>query len=141
MQNSSDSDDLASEVFVQQPTELPCGLTDLSYSSDPSSEVSTFAISGSPFSKHEPRNVAFLTHGSSLIERSVREKQFSGKFASRIAKSRRPSTWIVYDAKWNIFLNWCKSRSFNPEHPSMNNLASFFLYPFGRKELAVTTTK
>jgi hypothetical protein len=76
-----------------------------------------------------------------LIERSVREKQFSEKVASRIAKSRRPSTRIVYDAKWNIFSNWCKSRSFNPEHPSMNNLASFFLYIFEDKELAVSTIK
>ena len=38
VQNSSDSDDLASEVFVQQPSELPCGLTDLSYLSDTFSE-------------------------------------------------------------------------------------------------------
>ena len=73
MQNSSDSDDLASEVFVQQPTELPCGLTDLSYSSDPSSEY-PFRNVGVAFLKHEPRNVAFLTHSSSLVKRSVREK-------------------------------------------------------------------
>ena len=134
VQNPSDSTCLASEVVVQRPTELPCGLTD----SPSPSEGSTFAVSGSS-SSHEPRNVA--SSRMALIERSVREKQFSEKVASRIAKSRRPSTRIVYDAKWNIFSNWCKSRSFNPEHPSMNNLASFFLYLFEDKELAVSTIK
>ena len=134
VQNPSDSTCLALEVVVQRPTELPCGLTD----SPSPSEGSTFAVSGSS-SSHEPRNVA--SSRMALIERSVREKQFSEKVASRIAKSRRPSTRIVYDAKWNIFSNWCKSRSFNPEHPSMNNLASFFLYLFEDKELAVSTIK
>ena len=134
VQNSSDSSRVASEVLVQRPTELPCGLTD----SPSPSEGPSFSVSGSSVSR-EPRDVA--SSRMALIERSVREKQFSSKVASRIAKSRRPSTRIVYDAKWNIFSNWCKSRSFNPEHPSMNNLASFLLYLFEEKELAVSTIK
>ena len=69
------------------------------------------------------------------------KKEFSQKIASRIAKARRPSTQIVYNAKWNVFSNWCKSRSCNPEQPSMNNLASFFLHLFEEKNLAVSTIK
>ena len=134
LQNSSDSTTVASEVLVQRPTELPCGLTD----SASSSGRSALSISGSSIS-HEPQDAS--SSRMAFIERSVREKEFSPKIASRIAKARRPSTQIVYNAKWNVFSNWCKSRSCNPEQPSMNNLASFFLHLFEEKNLAVSTIK
>ena len=134
VQNYSNSAMLASEIMVQPASELPCGLTD----SPSSAGRSIISISGSS-SSHEPRNASSAR--MAIIERSIRDKQFSAKIASRIAKSRRKSTRIVYDAKWVIFSDWCKSKSIDPECPTMNNFATFFLFLFEEKKLAVSTIK
>ena len=134
VQNYSNSALLASEIMVQPASELPCGLTD----SPSSSGRSVISVSGSS-STHEPRDAT--SSRLDVIKRSVRENNFSEKVASRIAQSRRTSTRNVYDAKWRVFSYWCKSKSIDPQCPTMNNLASYFLFLFEEKKLAVSTIK
>ena len=134
VQNPVDSAILAPEVLVQRPPGLPVGTTSTSSSSRRPSVSATGAASS-----YQPGNAS--SSRLDIIKRSIRERNFSQKVASRIAQSRRRSTRIVYDSKWTVFSDWCHARSINPECPSVARIADFFLFLFEDKDLAVSTIK
>ena len=134
VQNPVDSAILAPEVVVQRPPGLPLGTTDTS-SFTRRHSVSATGSASSP----KPGNAT--PSRLDVIKRSIRERNFSRKVASRIAQSRRRSTRIVYDSKWTVFSDWCRARSINPECPSITRIADFLLFLFEEKDLAVSTIK
>lgn len=76
-----------------------------------------------------------------VIREGIRKKHFSSKVASFIAKSRRSSTSIVYNAKWKTFTNWCSEREIDSIHPTIQHIADFLTFLFIEKKLAVSTIK
>ena len=134
VQNTVDSTILAPEIVVQRSPGLPLGTTGTSSSSRRPSVSATGSASSSQPGNATPSRLEF-------IKRSIRERSFSVKVASRIAESRRQSTRIVYDSKWAIFSDWCGARSVNHECPSITQIADFLLFLFEEKHLAVSTVK
>ena len=49
-----------------------------------------------------------------IVKQSLRDRQFSSDVAEHVSKARRDSTVKVYDAKWQIFLDWAKQRKIDP---------------------------
>ena len=134
VQNTVDSTLLAPEVVVQRPPGLSLGKSNTtSYSRRRTVSATRSASSSQPGNATSSR--------LDIIKRSVRERNFSQKVASRIAQSRRRSTRIVYDSKWKVFSDWCGTRSINPECPSVTRIADFLLFLFEEKQLAISTVK
>ena len=76
-----------------------------------------------------------------VIKRAVRQRNFSRDVATFVANSRRASTRRVYDAKWDVFSAWCKSRKTNPASVTPSVVADFLLFLFQVKKLQVSTIK
>ena len=49
-----------------------------------------------------------------VIKQSIRDKKFSQNVADFVSRSRRTSTQKVYDVKWSVFANWCRTQNVNP---------------------------
>ena len=64
------------------------------------------------------------------IRRTLRDRGFSDSVIDRILADKRASTLKVYDAKWNIFANYCKSLKLDPFTLSAPKLCDFFVWLF-----------
>ena len=131
--NSANSTIVAAEVLVQRPARTSQGASKAS-SSKTRSSVSKRSRTSSMSRR------ASLTR-MAIIREALRKKCFSERASSLISQSRRDSTVKVYDAKWNIFSDWCRRRDIDPLHPSSRRLADFFVYLFDVKKLSVSTIK
>ena len=76
-----------------------------------------------------------------IVRKSIRDKSFSQEVANLAAKARRASTRKVYDAKWNVFSDWCLKREIPPDKATSANVADFLLHLFQEKKSQVSTIK
>ena len=64
----------------------------------------------------------------SYIERSARSFGFSSAVARQLARCRRVSTRVNYQAKWAVYHAWCIRHGHSVSRPSVLKIASFLLY-------------
>ena len=132
LSNPSGSTLVAPEVVVQRPPE-----------SSPRQPKSSASKTRSSVSKRRSSHQSGYVPTSRLasIQQALRKKRFSERASLLIAKSRRQSTNVVYEAKWRVYSNWCVRRKVNPLDPSPRRLADFLVYLFDTKNLSVSTIR
>ena len=72
----------------------------------------------------------YLRYGfSSFYHRfNARAFGFTSAVARQLARCRRASTRVNYQAKWSVFRAWCRRHSHSVSRPSIPKIASFLLY-------------
>ncbi|XP_068238218.1 uncharacterized protein [Palaemon carinicauda] len=75
------------------------------------------------------------------IERLSRARGFSKEAARAIARARRASTIKVYQSKWEVFRDWCKSASISSSSTSVAQIADFLLHLRNVRSLSAPTIK
>ena len=75
------------------------------------------------------------------IRGTLRDRGFSEAVIGRILADKRASTLKVYDAKWNIFADYCKERKLDPFSINTPRLCDFFLWLFSVHGLKPITIK
>ncbi len=83
---------------------------------------------------------ASLTRLETVIQ-SLQTKGFSKQAADLIAGSHRAGTSSLYQAKWNVYLDWCGGRQIDPLDASICTIADFFIFLFEEKKFSVSTIK
>ena len=71
--------------------------------------------------------------------KNIREQGFSDQVAKRIEAPQRRSTRSVYEAKWTVFVRWCKAHQVDFHSPSVEQIADFLLHLFQDKKLQPST--
>ena len=81
------------------------------------------------------------TQSSPVASRDARliGKGFSPKLIERLSHSRAKSTNRVYDAKWTLFANYCKSLSLDPFQAKSPVVADFLLHCFDTRSSSART--
>ena len=64
----------------------------------------------------------------SYIKQSARAFSFTLAVARQLARCRRASTRVNYQAKWSVFRAWCYRHGHSVSRPSIPEIASFLLY-------------
>ena len=64
----------------------------------------------------------------SYIERFARTFGFSSAVAQQLARCRRSSTRVNYQAKWAVYWAWCARHGHSVSRPTVPKVASFLLY-------------
>ena len=64
----------------------------------------------------------------SYIERSTRAFGFTLVVARQLARCRRRSTRVNYQAKWSVFRAWCRRHGHSMSRPTILKIASLLLY-------------
>ena len=124
---------VATETMVQRPSgPTVCSSSTASVTRGPL--VSERRSSASKSRPLQPSRLAVIRAG-------LRKKKFSSRVASLVAKARRTSTSIVYNAKWKVFSDWCAEREISSVSPSLQHIADFLVFLFLDKKLAVSTVK
>ena len=57
----------------------------------------------------------------------------------RIEAPQRRSTRFVYEAKWSVFVRWCKANQVDFHSPSVEQIANFLLHLFQDRKLQRST--
>ena len=71
--------------------------------------------------------------------KNIWEQGFSDQMAKRIEAPQRRSTRSVYEAKWTVFVRWCKVHKVDFHSPSVEQIAEFLLHLFQEKKLQPST--
>ena len=79
-----------------------------------------------PLSSPEPPRAS--SDCVSYIERSARSFGFSSAVARQLARCRRSSARVNYQAKWAVYRAWCARHGHSVSRPSVPKIASFLLY-------------
>ena len=69
-------------------------------------------------------------------QRLFRARGFSRKAARFLSQPVRQSSSSVYQAKWSVYCDWCKSRGLDPCSASVVKLADFFPFLRDTKHLS-----
>ena len=70
---------------------------------------------------------------------AILEQGFSDQVATRIEAPQRQSTRSVYEAKWSVFVRWCKENQVDFHSPSVEQIADFLLHLFQDRKLQPST--
>ena len=70
-----------------------------------------------------------------------RVRGFSRKAARFMSQPVRQSSSSVYQAKWRVYCDWCKSRGLDPCSASIVELADFFVFLRDTKLLSVSAIR
>ena len=73
------------------------------------------------------------------IQRFARARGFSKHVARQASLARRPSSWAGYQAKWSIYLQWCRSEGHSISRPSLAKIADFLFWLRRCRKLSVST--
>ena len=94
---------------------------------------------GSPDSafQRKPSQGSAKSEPSCLASRAkfIQEQGFSDQVATRIEAPQRWSTRFVYEAKWAVFVRWCKAHQVDFHSPSVEQIANFLLHLFQNRRL------
>ena len=71
--------------------------------------------------------------------KNIREQGFSDQVEKRIEAPQTRSTRSVYEAKWDVFVRWCKAHQVDFHSPSVEQVADFLLHLFQDKKLQPST--
>lgn len=134
VQSSIDSSSVAQQTVVSR-TALSSGLTTNISTNNPKPPTSTKRKVLA--SKHSTSSSARL----GIIKQSIRNQEFSEEVAEHVSKARRESTRKVYEAKWQIFLDWADQRKVDPIQASPTMIADFLTFLFTKKKCQVSTIK
>ena len=74
-----------------------------------------------------------------LRVKNIWEQGFSDQVATRIEAPQRRSTRFVYEAKWAVFVRWCKAHQVDFHSPSVEHIADFLVHLFQDKKLQPST--
>ena len=88
-----------------------------------------------------PESASVVSSRMDAIGVSLNSHGYSNQVAETVASAGRTSTSVVYDAKWRLYTDWCKSRQVNPVDPTGPQLADFFTYLFYDKGLQFSTLR
>ena len=66
------------------------------------------------------------------------DKKISQNVADFVSRSRRTFTQKVYDAKWSIFSNWCRTKKVNPVSAPITVIADFLFFHFLEKKYQIS---
>ena len=83
----------------------------------------------------------FNLHAWELSNNESEIKKFSQNVADFVSRSRRISTQKVYDAKWSIFTNWCRTKKVNLILAPITAIADFLIFLFSEKKYQISTIK
>ena len=87
------------------------------------------------------RSVKSLPNRVETIKSLLRKAGFSRPSASAIAEPGRKSTTTLYQYRWSVFRDWCKSNGFSASRTKIHQLADFFLYLRETKGLGLSALK
>ena len=132
VQNCSGSTIMARNVLVSR-------ITSVTRSTSNSTSGRMEFANSSPLCKGKRGKSSITRLG--IVRKSIRDKSFSQEVANLAAKARRASTRKVYDAKWNVFSDWCLKREIPPDKATSANVADFLLHLFQEKKSQVSTIK
>ena len=76
-----------------------------------------------------------------LIERGLRERQFSEAVAHRLCQTVRAFATGIYDCKWRVYESWCRAEQISPLQATVQQLAEFLEFLFSTRKLAPSTIK
>ena len=76
-----------------------------------------------------------------IIAGAVEERGFSREVSERISVPQKQSTIRLYEAKWKIFGDWCRTQGLDPCTPSIPVVADFLLYCFTERKLSMSAIK
>ena len=74
-----------------------------------------------------------------VIQRFHQKRGFSEAIAKRLAISQRASSAGVYEYKWKVFGEWCRSKQLDPCKTSVPQLSEFLTFLFEVKHLSVSS--
>lgn len=134
VQGHSDCTNVVSEIMVHGSSGVTYISSNTTSSSSKPSNSTKRKVSSSKHSNAPPTRLG-------IVKQSIRANQFSEEVADLVAKSRRPSTRKVYDAKWAVFSNWCCKRKIDPVSVTIKSVADFLLYLFRDKKCQISTIK
>ena len=75
------------------------------------------------------------------IQRLSTDRGISKEVAFYTARSQRQSSRTIYDSRWNIFEDWCRSRQIDPSKASVDQCTEFLLHLHTVKKLATSTIR
>ena len=76
-----------------------------------------------------------------LIERSLRDQQFSDAVTRRLTQTVRASTAGIYDCKSQVYESWCHMQQISPLKATVQQLADFYEFLFSSRKLVPCTIK
>ena len=76
-----------------------------------------------------------------LIERSLRDQQFSEAVTRHLRQTVRASIAGIYDCKWRVYESWCRMQQISPLQATVQQPADFFEFLFLSRKLAPSTIK
>ena len=112
---------LASAPLVSRPSGASGGCPSVPSTAEGSTQTAAFP----PLPPEPPRASSDCV---SSIERSARAFGFTSAVARQLARCRRASTRVNYQAKWSVFRAWCRRHGHSVSRPSVPKIASFLLY-------------
>ena len=75
------------------------------------------------------------------VVRFGRAKKLSNKVSSKINSARRPSTNSLYQHRWSVYFQWCRSHNYSASRPTVNSICEFLIYLKEEKKLATDTIR
>ena len=81
-----------------------------------------------PFPSIPPPTVHATVDCVSYIRRSARQAGFSNAVAGQLARCRRRSTRVNYQAKWVVHRSWCHRQGHSVSRPTVAKVADFLLF-------------
>ena len=80
-----------------------------------------------PFPSLPPPTVHATVDCVSYLRRSARQAGFSNAVAGQLARCRRRSTHVNYQAKWVVYWSWCHRQGHSVSRPTVAKVADFLL--------------
>ena len=112
---------LSSTPLVSRPSGASSGCPSVPFTAEGSTQTASLPS----FPPEPPRASSDCV---SYIEQSARTFSFTSAVAHQLARCRRASTWVNYQAKWTVFRAWCRHHGHSVSRPSIPKIASFLLY-------------
>ena len=112
---------LASAPVVPGPSGASGGCSGGPSTSEGSTQTATLPS----LSPEPPRASADFVQ---TFQRSARAFGFSSRVARQLARCRRTSTILNYQAKWSVYRAWCQRHGHSVSRPSVSKVADFLLY-------------
>ena len=134
VQNNSNSSVLATKTVVLRTSPTLCVSPDPSATISKTSDSVQRKIRSSKPPISRPSRLG-------VIKESIRDKKFSENIADFVSRSRRSSTQKVYDVKWSIFSNWCRTKKVNKVSAPITVITDFLIFLFSEKKYQISTLK
>ena len=75
------------------------------------------------------------------LQRFTRAAGFSSAVAEQASLARRPSSRAVYQARWSIYRDWCRSRGHSVSRPTLAKVADFLCWLRHTRGLSVSSLR